>query len=57
MRGTIYSEPENTYMTYRYKELKKKFQQVGWLDYFNKMKKGDVMIAMEFMLTYDNAVA
>ena len=28
-----------------------------WLDYFDKMKKGDITIAMEFVLTYDNAIA
>ena len=58
MRGTIGSEPEiNTYMVYGYKEVKTIFQQVGWLDYFDKMKKGNVVIAMEFVLTYDNVVA
>ena len=56
MRGEIRSEPENTNMVYGYKEVKTVFQQVGWLDYFDKMKKGDAMIAMEFALTYDNAV-
>ena len=37
--------------------MKTIFQQAGWLDYFDKMKKGDTAIAMEFSLTYDNAVA
>ena len=33
------------------------FQQVGWLDYFEKMKEGDSAIAMDFAWTYNNAVA
>ena len=57
MRGEIHSEPENTDTVYGYREVKTNFQQARWLDYFDKMKKADVVIAMEFMLTYDNAVA
>ena len=57
MRGEIQSEPENADMVYRYKEVKTIFQQAGWLDYFEKMKEGDVAIAMEFALAYENAVA
>ena len=56
-RGSIRSEPKSTYMVYGYKEVKTIFQQAGWLDYFDKMKKGDVVIAMEFALTYENVVA
>ena len=57
MRGEIHIEPENTYMVYGYREVKTILQQERCLDYFDKMKKGDVAIAMEFTLTYDNAVA
>ena len=44
-------------MVYRYKEVKTIFQQEGWTNYFDIMKGEDVVIAMEFMRTYDNAVA
>ena len=44
-------------MVYGYREVKTIFQQAGWSEYFDKMKKGDDAIAMESMLTYDNAVA
>ena len=44
-------------MVYGYREVKTIFQQARWLDYFDKMKKGDIAIAMEFVLTYDNAIA
>ena len=57
MRGAIRSELENADMVYRYREVKTVFQQEGWMDYFDIMKGGDVVIAMEFMRTYDNAVA
>ena len=57
MRGTIRSEPKNADMVYRYKQVKTIFQQEGWTNYFDIMKGGDVVIAMEFMCTYDNAVA
>ena len=57
MRGAIRSELENADMVYRYREVKTVFQQEGWMYYFDIMKGGDVVIAMEFMRTYDNAVA
>ena len=57
MRGAIRSEPDNTDMVYRYKEVKTIFQQEGWTNYFDIMKGEDIVIAMEFMRTYDNAVA
>ena len=57
MRGEIRSEPKNTYMVYGYREVKTIFQQARWLYYFDKLKKGDVAIAMEFALAYENAVA
>ena len=56
MGGEIRSEPDNVDMVYRYREVKTIFQQTWWLDYFDKMKKGDCTIAMDFALTYDNAV-
>ena len=56
MRGEIQSEPENADMVYRYKEVKTIFQQECWMDYFDIMKGGDVVIAMEIMRTYENAV-
>ena len=43
-------------MVYRYREMKTFFQQAGWLDYFDKMKEGNIAIAMEFARTYDNAI-
>ena len=57
MRGAIRSEPENIDMVYGYREVKTIFQQAGWLNYFDKMKKGDVAISREFALTYENAIA
>ena len=56
MRGAIRSELENADMVYRYREVKTVFQQEGWMDYFDIMKGGDVVIAMEIMRTYENAV-
>ena len=56
MRGAIRSELENADMVYRYREVKTVFQQEGWMYYFDIMKGGDVVIAMEIMRTYENAV-
>ena len=56
MRGAIRSELENADMVYRFREVKTVFQQEGWMDYFDIMKGGDVVISMEIMRTYENAV-
>ena len=56
MGGGIRREPDNEDTVYRYREVKTIFQHAGWMDYFDKTKEGDVVIAMEFTHTYDNEI-
>ena len=57
MTRIIRSEPEKSDMVYGNREVKTIFQQVGWLEYFKKMKKGNAAVAMEFTRTFNSSSA
>lgn len=52
-----HSEPENAYLVYKNKEVKSIFQKGGWLNYFNKMRRSDRGVAMEFSRSYTQSGA
>ena len=51
----IQSEPENSDMVYGNREVKTIFQQARWMEYFDKMKKGNVVVEMEFVRTFNSS--